>query len=393
MTNPRRTNRAAIALAITAAISTSWLTACSDDADEATPSSTQATSAPEAGEPPTAELPALQGVVAATGTEPIVLITRPGDDGHVWVAERAGQVQRYEVRASGAELVAVGEPAIDISDRVTTQAERGLLGMAFSPDGETLLLSYSDPQGDTAIEAYPMDGDVAVDDPTLLFGVGQPYPNHNGGGIAMGPDGKLWLGLGDGGAADDPENRAQDPDTELGKMIRIDVETTEVEIVVSGVRNPWRWAFDEDGSLWIADVGQNATEEINRLPAGEIDGANLGWSGYEGSAPYLDGEGRRPDDAVAPVFEYGRDGGNCSITGGFVYRGTAIVGLDGAFLFADFCAGRVRAVVLDDAGRFARELDLGIDVASPISFGHDQTGEPYVLSAGGGIVRIMPETP
>lgn len=399
-TAPRPHLRRRAAVLLVAGLSATWLAACGDDGDDAGSGSGTATSAPQTtadGEgtttsgaaPEPAEL-RVQGIVAATGSQPIVLVTRPGDEGHVWVAERVGTVQRYAVADDGASLEPVGDLAIDISDRVTTDVERGLLGMAFSPDGDTLYLSYSDPQGDTAVEAFPMDGDVALDEPTSLFAIEQPYPNHNGGGIAIGPDGALWLGLGDGGASDDPENRAQDPSTELGKMVRIDVETGDSEIVVSGVRNPWRWAFDTDGSLWIADVGQDTTEEITRLAADDIEGANLGWSGYEGSAPYLDGDGRRPDDAIPPTFEYGREGGNCSVTGGFVYRGSAIPALEGAFLFADFCAGRVRAITVDEDGAFAGELDLEIDVQQPISFGADEDGEPFVLSAGGDIVRIAP---
>ncbi|MEO6987381.1 MAG: PQQ-dependent sugar dehydrogenase, partial [Aquihabitans sp.] len=154
--------------------------------------------------------------------------------------------------------------------------------------------------------------------------------------------------------------------------------------------NPWRFSFDTDDSLWIADVGQNEIEEIDRIPADEIDGANLGWSGYEGSEPYLDGDGRRPEDPVMPVFEYTHADGNCSITGGFVYRGTAIEGLQGSYLFADFCAGRVRAVRLDASGALAAEYDLGIDVDGPVSFGVDADGEPYVLASDGSVARIEP---
>jgi len=224
----------------------------------------------------------------------------------------------------------------------------------------------------------------------VVFSQEQPFANHNGGHIVFGPDGDLWLGLGDGGAADDPENRAQDPDTPLGKVLRIDPTTNDAEIVVSGVRNPWRFAFDDDGALWIGDVGQNEIEEVDRLPAGEIDGANLGWSGYEGSKPYLDGDGRRPTDPVMPVFEYSHDGGNCSITGGFVYRGKAIPALQGAYLFADYCAGAVRAIRVGDDGTLDQELDLDVQVDHPVSFTEDAQGEPYVLSQDGNIVRLLP---
>ncbi|MCB0959094.1 MAG: PQQ-dependent sugar dehydrogenase [Acidimicrobiales bacterium] len=335
--------------------------------------------------------PTVSSVVVGRAAEPIVLLARPGDDA-LWLAERAGLVRRMAVGDDGA-LTAIGDPVLDLTADTSVDAERGLLGVAFSPEGDQLFVSYTNTGGNTRIDAYDLDGDeVAAGSRTERFAQDQPYANHNGGNIAFGPDGLLWLGLGDGGAADDPENRAQDPSTVLGKIIRLDVlgddEQPEPEIVVSGVRNPWRWAFDVDGSLWIGDVGQNRIEEVDHLPADEIEGANLGWSGFEGREPYLDGDGRRPDDPVDPVFQYTHDDGNCSITGGFAYRGAAIPSLQGAYLFADYCKGRVRAIRLDDAGALASEHDLGIDVENPISFGTDADGEAYVLSAAGDIVRL-----
>ena len=335
--------------------------------------------------------PELTSVVAASAHEPIDLVQRPGDAGHLWLAERAGRVRRLAIDDGGDTLSSTGDYSLEISSQTTTEAERGLLGMAFSPDGDLLYLSYTDPDGNSRVVSYEMDGaEIVTSSRTLVFAQDQPYPNHNGGHIAFGPDGKLWLGLGDGGAGDDPENRAQDPSTYLGKVVRIDPKTRDVEIVITGVRNPWRWAFDTDGSLWIGDVGQESVEEVDHLPAAQIDGANLGWSGYEGTEPHLDGDGRRPDDATPPVFQYRHADGNCSITGGFVYRGTAIPALEGAFVFADYCAGRVRAIRLGSDGKLAHEYDLGIDIENPVSFAQDQAGEPYVLSQGGTIVRLLP---
>jgi glucose/arabinose dehydrogenase len=333
----------------------------------------------------------VEGVVAATAAEPTLMLVRPGDD-HLWVAERAGTVRRLAVSDGGRTLTPAGEAVLDLRDDTSTDGERGLLGLAFSEDGDTLFVSRTNTDGDTRLEAYDAVGDtVDASSRRVLLAVEQPFPNHNGGNVVLGPDGNLWLGLGDGGAGDDPDNRAQDPDDLLGKMVRIDPDGGEPEIVVLGLRNPWRFSFDTDGSLWIGDVGQGQIEEINRLPNGEIDGANLGWSGYEGSKPYLDGEGRRPADPVMPVFEYSHDGGNCSITGGFVYRGTAIDGLQGAYLFADYCAGQVRAIRLGDEGTFEAEYDLGVSVDGPVSFTADAEGEPYVLSAAGAIVRLAPK--
>lgn len=354
--------------------------------DPAAPS-TEPSSTTEA---PTGD-PEVVAVEAGTAEEPIQLLPRPGDDGVLWLAERPGRIRRVPVADDGT-FAGDGEVVLDITDETSVDSERGLLSFAFSPDGDAVHVSSTDLDGNTRIETYPVGADGTVDDAAgeVLFAIAQPYSNHNGGHVAIGPDGQLWLGLGDGGAGDDPENRAQDPGTELGKVIRIDPDGGDTEIVISGVRNPWRWAFDVDGSLWIADVGQNAIEEIDHLAPGEIDGANLGWSGFEGTEPYLDGDGRRPADAIGPVFQYPHTDGNCSITGGFVYRGSAIPALDGWYLFADYCAGRVRAIVLGDDGTFARELDLGIDVTSPISFGRDAQGEPYVLSDAGQVLRLAP---
>jgi len=387
-------------LLMTLAVGATMLAGCGDDSDatKSTPSVTQVgpsttpstTSDGQTTPDGEADAPSVASVVAATAQEPIALLPRPGDDGHLWLAERSGRVRRLAIASDGDMLTSTGPEALDISDQTTTDAERGLLGMAFADDGSTIFLSYTNLDGATRVVSYAFDGDQ-IDEASRSerFAIDQPYANHNGGHIVVGPDGQLWLGLGDGGAADDPENRAQDPSTELGKIIRINLATDETEIVVSGARNPWRIAFDTDGSLWVGDVGQNAIEEVNHLPVDEIDGANLGWSGFEGSAPYLDGEGRRPEDPVAPVFEYTHDGGNCSITGGFVYRGEAIPALQGAYLFADYCLGRVRAITLGSDGQLAQEFDLGIDVETPISFGTDQQGEAYVLSSAGNIVRLI----
>lgn len=370
-------------------------TACGsgEDTSQAPVSEPQGSAEPDAPDGGSGDGPeAVEGTEAIVLEEPIALLARPGDDDHLWVAERLGRIRRLAVSPDGTSLTSEGEAVLDISDDTTTDSERGLLGMAFSPDGDTLYVSHTNAEGDSRVASYAVDGNTVDEtDRTELLAVDQPFSNHNGGHIVNGPDGALWLGLGDGGSGDDPDNRAQDPDDLLGSMVRIDPDTGDSEIVAIGLRNPWRFAFDEaDDSLWIADVGQSQIEEVNRLADGEIDGANLGWSGYEGTIEYLDDPGRRPDDPVMPVFEYAREGANCSITGGFVYRGEAIDGLDGAFLFADYCAGNVRAVRLADDGTVDAEFDLDISVEAPVSFGADVGGEPFVLSGGGSVVRIAP---
>jgi glucose/arabinose dehydrogenase len=306
--------------------------------------------------------------------------------------------------------LSVGEPVLDISDRVVTDAEQGLLGIAFSADGGTLYVSYSlAPEGHTRVDAYTMDGD-AVDEGSRreLLAVDQPYDNHNGGDIHVGPDGFLYVALGDGGASGDPEGNGQDTQALLGSILRIDParpsggaeygipednpfadgEGGAPEIWLFGVRNPWRFSFDrETGDLWIGDVGQDAFEEIDLLPAagGGGAGANLGWNEMEGAHPYEGGT--NPEGGVLPVFEYDRSGGGCSVTGGVVYRGDAIPALTGAYLFTDYCAGQVRALRAE-GGQTIEERTFDAEGSELVSFGEDAEGEVFVLSLDGPIYRI-----
>ncbi len=295
----------------------------------------------------------------AQAENPTSLVARSGTE-TLYVAEREGRV-RPMIDFN------LGEPILDISDDVVTDVEQGLLDIEFSTDGATLYVSYSlAPSGDTRIVAYTMSGD-AVDTGSRreLLAVEQPYANHNGGDIEIGPDGFLYVALGDGGDAGDPHGYGQDTEALLGKILRIDPNSPAdgaeygipadnpfadgqggaPEVWLYGVRNPWRIAFDgETGDLWVADVGQNAFEEIDLLPAadGGGNGANLGWNEMEGAHPFEDGS--NPEGGVLPVFEYDRSDGRCSVTGGLVYRGAAIPGLTGAYLFTDYCAGQIRAL-------------------------------------------------
>jgi len=348
----------------------------------------------------------------ATLEAPTALTARPRSS-TMYVAERAGRVRALTVAADGAG--SVGErPVLDITDEVSVGAERGLLGLAFSANGARLYVSYTDPDGDSQLVEYAMAGDrLDISSRRPLLTVDQPFSNHNGGAVHLGPDGFLYFGLGDGGSADDPDNRAQDPDELLGKMLRIDPSAPSdgrpygipegnpyaggggrPEIFLSGVRNPWRFSFDADtGDLWIADVGQNAIEEIDRLPraSGGGAGANLGWSGYEGSDRFI--EDRIPDQATPPVFELSHDDGYCSITGGVVYRGRRIPALEGAYLFGDYCEPRVQAIQVEGGravGRVVAERDLGVEVASLVSIDEGAGGEVYLLSLDGPVYRLDP---
>jgi glucose/arabinose dehydrogenase len=340
----------------------------------------------------------------AEADAPMALVARAGTD-TLYVAERAGRVRPL----TGGSL---GEPVVDISDEVVTSVEQGLLDIEFSADGATLYLHYSvAPDGDTRVISYPMSGDaVDTGGRRELLAVEQPFDNHNGGDIEIGPDGYLYVALGDGGSAGDPEGNGQDTQALLGKILRIDPAATTgddygipadnpfadgaagaPEVWVYGVRNPWRMDFDDaTGDLWVADVGQNAFEEIDLLPAadGAGRGANLGWNEMEGAHPFEGGS--NPDGGVLPVFEYDRSDGGCSVTGGVVYRGSAVPALVGAFLFTDYCDGRLRAIRAAGGQTVDERTFDDVSGASLVSFGTDAAGEVYVLSLDGPIYRLDP---
>lgn len=346
--------------------------------------------------------------VVADFDQPIASGLRADEPG-LYVAERGGKV--FILR--GGEKVG---PVVDITGDTEPSGERGLLGMAFSPSGDFLYLSYTDLDGTSQIDEFAVDADGTVDAASRrnVLSVEQPFPNHNGGHVAFGPDGFLYFGLGDGGAGGDPQGNGQNPDTMLGSILRIDPSDTTngaygmpadnpfadggagaPEVFIFGVRNPWRFDFDDvTGDLWIADVGQNAFEEIDFLPSGDAQiGANLGWNVFEASSVF---SGSAIDGTVKPVFEYGRDQGQ-SITGGVVYRGKAIPGLVGSYLFADLTAGEVRALRLDLAGcgdpclTPAVDIERKLDVAVPsvAHFAEDHDGEVYLFSLEGTVSQLV----
>jgi glucose/arabinose dehydrogenase len=375
------------------------------------------TTTAEQGAPEAAPLADLDLALAEVGgfDAPISIVPRP-DDTRLFVAERPGRVIELTVEGEGdgRSYTPAGEPLLDISDSVTTEGERGLLDITWSPDGGRLYVSYSAlPDGTSTIESYDYDG-TALDPASRreILTVSDFASNHNGGDIEFGPDGYLYIAMGDGGGAGDPEENGQDTGSLLAKLLRVDPESAaggepyaipednpyadgqggEPEIWLYGVRNPWRFSFDrENDDLWIADVGQNEWEEIDWLPAAEGGGrgANLGWNDMEGSHAFEGGT--EPDGAVPPVYEYshGDDEGGCSITGGAVYRGTAIEGLGGAYLFADYCTGTVRAIRIDGRGQVTDERSFGeASVSEIVSMNQDNDGEIYVVSLGGGVFRL-----
>ncbi len=321
------------------------------------------------------------------------LASRRGDDA-LYVAEQAGRVLAV------VDGVVAPTPVLDLGPRVRSGGEQGLVGLTFSPDGERLYVHYSGADGETTVDEYaftPTPGGGGTADPATrrtLLTLDQPQPNHNGGQLTFGPDGALYLGLGDGGAGGDqgaghaPEGNGQSPDTLLGKIVRFDPASDEPAIFASGLRNPWRFSFDrETDDLWIGDVGQDAWEEIDRLPFAQTQGANLGWPLLEGTHPFRAGSA---PGSVLPTFEVSQETGACAIVGGFVYRGTHIPALAGSYLFTDNCDGRVRALRLDDQGNVALERDLGVSLEGPTTFGEDADGELYVASGTDGVFRIDP---
>jgi glucose/arabinose dehydrogenase len=332
--------------------------------------------------------------------QPVAMALRPGER-TLYVAEQVGRVRA--IRDGRLDPA----PVVDIADQVTAGGEQGLLGLAFSPDGRYLYLHYTDEDGDHQIAELAMrDRQADPGSQRSLLRIDDPYGNHNGGQLAFGPDGLLYIAFGDGGGGGDPLGSGQSLDTLLGKILRIDPRPSggrpyrvpadnpfvgrdgaRPEIWDYGLRNPWRFSFDAaTRDLWIGDVGQNAYEEVNFEPAGS-GGRNYGWNRREGLHAYNGGE--RPDGAVDPVIEYGREGGACTVIGGFVYRGRRIPGLQGAYLYGDYCAGWVRAARTRD-GEVLEQRDLGLEVPGLSSFGADAAGELYALSLGGDVLRIAP---
>ena len=341
--------------------------------------------------------------------KPLYLAQAPGDSARYYIVEQSGRIRIL----NGGRLQA--SPFLDLSAEVFNPdarggGERGLLGLAFHPGFATnrrFVVDYTDREGDTRIVEYRAASPDAADPASarLVLQIEQPYTNHNGGMVEFGPDGALYIGMGDGGSAGDPQNRAQNLGSLLGKLLRLDLDRippgaaygipadnpfvgvagARPEIWAYGLRNPWRFSFDtETGELWIADVGQKAWEEVNRQPAGE-GGQNYGWRLREGAHCYDPPEDCERPGLIDPVHEYSHQEG-CSITGGYIYRGQALPELRGQYLFADWCAGKVWAFSPATGERREILRDLG-----PLtSFGKDHRNELYVMEGGGKLWRLGP---
>jgi glucose/arabinose dehydrogenase len=327
-------------------------------------------------------------------------ITNAGDgSGRLFVAEQGGAV--YIVNGG----TVTSTPFLDISGQVSRGGEQGLLGIAFHPDfpgDNRVFVDYTNPAGDTVVSSFEVDAGspnvVVPGSEVPIITIDQPYANHNGGAINFGPDGYLYIALGDGGDGGDPGNRAQNKDSLLGKILRLDVSPATgyaipgsnpfgSEIWHFGLRNPFRFSFDRaTGDLWIGDVGQNAWEEVDVARAG-VGGLNFGWRLMEGNHCYNPSPGCPTAGLTLPVVEYPHDPGGCAVIGGNVYRGSAYPVLRGGYVFSDECTGYTWA--LDAAGSGPQPLVLVEDTSAGIAgYGEDEAGELYAADLGGQLYRV-----
>ena len=351
----------------------------------------------------------LEAVATGVGY-PLYVTAAPGDSSRIFIVDKGGTIR---IVKDGALLPA---PFLDMTSLVSTGGEQGLLGLAFDPGYATngrFVVHYTDTGGNTRVSTFARSGaDPDLADPAseqVVLTAEQPFGNHNGGQLLFGPDGLLYLGLGDGGSGGDPDGRGQDLTDLLGSILRLDLRATSPytipadnpfagtpearpEIWSYGLRNPWRFSFDRaTGDLYIGDVGQNQWEEVDVSPAAEGGGrgVNFGWNIMEGLHCYASASCEQSGLAL-PVLEYSHDDG-CSVTGGYVYRGAAIPALQGFYFYADYCGGWVRSFRYQ--GGQATEPFNWPSLApggSVTSFGEDAAGELYVASSDGGVFRIVP---
>ena len=343
---------------------------------------------------------------------PVFLTSAHDGTGRLFVVEKGGTIK--VILPDGTVLPT---PLLDLSGRVSTSSEQGLLGLAFHPNFRTngkFYVDFTNLAGDTVINEYrlspPTSNRVTLGGRRILT-IAQPYANHNGGDIAFGPDGFLYIGMGDGGSGGDPGNRAQSLNTLLGKILRINVNGHTAtrgylipssnpyvgragrdEIWSYGLRNPWRFSIDSaTGALWIGDVGQNRYEEVDRSLKGINRvggrGVNYGWRVLEGRHCFIPATGCSRVGKTMPVVEYGHDGANCAVTGGYVYRGNAYPLLRGQYVYGDFCSGRIWTISAGASSVVRPTLRLDTSLAIS-SFGLNGGGELFVLSLGGDIYRV-----
>lgn len=377
-----------------------------------------ATAAAQTPEPQRAFNPAALRVglepVAKGLNQPLGAVAANDGSNRLFIVEKGGVIRIF---AKGALL---DRPFLDLTSKVDSSgSEQGLLGLAFAPDYRTsglFYLDYIDTNGNTVVARFKVSDDPDVADPgseAIILRQEQPYPNHNGGQLAFGPDGYLYIGFGDGGSEGDPQGNGQKHDTWLGKILRIDVDPAhkpadaayavpkdnpfigedgfKPEIWAYGLRNPWRFSFDKQtGDLYIADVGQNTLEEIDFQPANDKGGENYGWSIMEGTDCYQT-ENCDKSGLTMPVAEYTHQEGGCSVTGGFVYRGGQFPSLQGVYFFADYCSGTLWGLGRNANGKWVKSSPTETNAAVS-SFGEDEQGELYVCDLNAGILYHLVTT-
>ncbi len=347
-------------------------------------------------------------------TKPVFVTSAHDDTGRLFIVEQTGRIKIYR---NGAILAT---PFLNIASQVSGGYEQGLLGLAFHPSFKTnhkLYVDFTDVNGNTVIREYRVSTTnsnvVATSTARTILKINQPYANHNGGMLAFGPDGYLYIGMGDGGSGGDPGNRAQNTGVLLGKILRIDINGTTSthnyrdpatnpyvgktgadEIWQLGVRNPWRFSFDRaNGNLWIGDVGQDSWEEIDRAtrtPGGAGRGVNWGWHVLEGFSCYSPPSGCNKTGMSPPLLVYDHSNGRCAVTGGYVSRGSLVPALYGGYVFGDFCSGEIWVVnaTASTPAKPVLLLDTSLTISS---FGENQAGNLYVVDHDGGkLYAIVP---
>jgi glucose/arabinose dehydrogenase len=346
--------------------------------------------------------------IVASGLSSPVFLTAPRDDSRLFVVEQTGRIRVIK----NGQLLAT--PYLNIASKIVSGGERGLLGLAFHPSFATngfFYVNYTNPSNNTIIERYQATptSDVAdANSASLVLQVTQPsFTNHKGGNLVFGPDGMLWIGTGDGGSGGDPQNNGQTLTTALGKMLRIDVNaagapygvptnnpfaghaTNRPEIWGWGLRNPWRYSFDrETGDLYVADVGQGTWEEVNVVSSTQAS-VNYGWRTMEGNHCFNPSTGCNQAGLTIPVHEYNHTDGNCSVTGGYVYRGTAIPNIRGHYFYSDYCTGFLKSFRFANGSAVDHVTwDVGA-LGNVTSFGEGADGELYILGSGT-VYRLSP---
>jgi glucose/arabinose dehydrogenase len=337
--------------------------------------------------------------------KPVGIVNAGDGSRRLFILEQAGRIRIVK------DGMLLPEPFLDIVPKVECCGERGLLGLAFHPDYEDngfFYINYINRDGDTVISRFHVSDNPDLADSNSemnILGVDQPYPNHNGGCMAFGPDGYLYLGLGDGGSGGDPHGNGQNQDTLLGKILRLDIDSAEPyvippdnpfaqgggapEVWAWGLRNPWRFSFDRlTGDLFIGDVGQGDWEEIDFLAAGSPGGANFGWNFREGMHPFARNDAAVPAGVtlIDPLVEYGHNQG-ISVTGGNVYRGEQLPEWSGIYLYGDFGSGTIWGLLRDDRGAWQNSMlfQTGLNITS---FGENEQGEILFANYGGELYQL-----